>query len=94
MIRRLLPYPNPANSAGAWIYVELEGTAEEIEVRIFTKAMAALPSHRMEGRWGPGWQRLPLELEGLPSGLYYLRLKVGRAGKLSAPALTKIFLSR
>ena len=75
--------PNPWNGVTpAFIAAHLQGHADRVVVRIYTKAMVCLGQSELGAR-GPGWCQVPLPAEMLaaPSGAYYYQVHSERSGQ-------------
>jgi hypothetical protein len=84
-IDQIRPYPNPNPSH---LGLRLEGPVDRVEVRIYSAAdvrVASLVSGACQG----GWAQVPLPAgwaQGLPSGVYYVRVLAYRGVAVSPPA--------
>ncbi len=78
LIESHLPGPNPNPLL---IAAKLKGRADEVVLKVYTKAMVCLGSSRL-GSQVPGWCQVPLpaEMSTAPGGLYYYRLATLRGG--------------
>lgn len=73
-------FPNPNPIA---LYFKLRGTADEIELRIYSKAMVVVEVFR-KGHSVSGWQRFDFagsQLAQSANGLYYYRIVSRKAGR-------------
>lgn len=72
--------------------LRLEGRAQEVELRAYTRNLVAVAVVHSFGSFGPGWARATFALPpGLPTGVYYLRV-ILRDGGSSVSGLTKLYL--
>jgi hypothetical protein len=85
VIDQVQPVPNPASGGSCAFYVRLQGPAQALELSVYTPAMNLVATRRMSGAWAPGWNRWPLDLSGLPAGLYFTVLRAHRDGATSLP---------
>jgi hypothetical protein len=80
--------PNPQAGPGLTLSVEFEADADSAIVEVYTKAMARVLLHEIQGPFAAGWNRLDCPVQELSGGLYYVvvsgRLK--GAGKFKGPA--------
>ena len=65
--------------------MELDGRAEELELRIYTRGWN-LAAVSKSGPWGPGWQVLPLaaEFQALASNGIYHYVVVSKRGSATS----------
>jgi hypothetical protein len=71
-----LPLPNPQQGLTLGMAVELQGYADSLEIRVFTKAMTCVRDISVPGSFGPGWNHFSASLGSpLPLGIYYTLLK-------------------
>jgi len=73
-----VPWPNP-NPLG--LAVKLEGGADSVALRIYSKALVRLADARVMGPFSAGWARLPLPpgwSRGLANGVYYVTARPQR----------------
>jgi hypothetical protein len=91
-IQQLLAGPNPNPN---FVSLDLAGPADEIEMRVYTKAMQCVAS-RSYAPAGAGWVQEPWPMDGpVPSnGLYYLTAVARRGGVESATMVTKVLVLR
>lgn len=84
-----MPNPNPSE-----LVIELRGYAENVEVRLYSAAMARVAEASCGAR-AAGYARLPLKLDGLGNGTYFAVVKAKRGGSESPRVkAVKLQLSR
>ena len=73
MVLEALPVPNPwvQGQGSLQLAVELEGSLQELQVRIYTTSMIMAWQSTLQGRFGPGWNRVTLAGLHLSPGLYF-----------------------
>ena len=69
-----VPAPNPYFVDNAWVSVKLKGGAEKLEVRLYSAAYNFVTRFENEGPYGEGWVNLPLVLDDLPNGVYFIEV--------------------
>jgi hypothetical protein len=89
--------PNPvADVSQAAVYAQLEGSADTLQVEIYSKAMLKVGQAEISGA-RKGWNKIPLDsgiLEGLANGLYHARVVGIRGGEKGRGAITRIYILR
>jgi hypothetical protein len=71
--------PNPQAGSILTLDVDLQGFADSLEIRVFSKAMTCVRDLQVEGNFGPGWNLARADLGSpLPLGLYYTLVKARR----------------
>lgn len=77
------------------LHLRLEGEAEKVELKVYTRAEACIGRLSREGAWGPGWASLSLPLPAAANGAYFFRLEVsGHGGSSRAGKAGKFFVLR
>ena len=66
------------------LYVELEGAAEQLELRLYSKALVKVAALRAAGAFGPGWNRAAFALPQLATGTYYMQVAAIHQDRASA----------
>jgi hypothetical protein len=77
-----VPDPNPR-----YLAVDLSGAADAVELTVYSVALVRV-SHLGLGAGHQGWNKLAVDLYGLPNGLYFARVEARRDGasaRASAP---------
>ena len=73
--------------------LKLQGQADRVSLRIYTKALVLAEALEISGQWGPGWVQVNSVLsQRLPRGLYYLRVSAAQGGQGTPARLTRIYL--
>ncbi|MGH7441201.1 MAG: FlgD immunoglobulin-like domain containing protein, partial [bacterium] len=91
-----LPAPDPwTGSEPGNITVELAGNADDVTLKVYTKALVLVGSFDF-GPQPAGWDPLPMPpaMYSLPDGLYYYTLSATRNGEGLAPTLGKLYILR
>jgi beta-glucanase (GH16 family) len=86
-VQGVFPVPNPNPNSLA---VELNGPADAVNVRVFTKALVLALEFSRPGL-AAGWQRIsvPGGWQNLPSGLYYVQVQAIRGQAVSRAVVTR-----
>ncbi len=91
-----LPVPNPWTGPGSGrssptIAVDLAGEADDVVVKVYTKALFLVGSYDF-GQQSGGWDQvaLPSQVAALPDGLYYFTVTASRGGQSLAPTVGKL----
>lgn len=91
------PFPNPWSGAGPFtIAVELAGPADDVVLKIYTKAFVLVGSYDA-GPQGEGWNHLvpPSSLlASVPSDLYFYTVSAKRNGQGLKPTVGRIYVLR
>jgi hypothetical protein len=73
----------------------LNGPADRLQWKLFTRAWVVCASGMIQGALPPGWDQTVLLLPGdLPSGSFYLELRAGRDGTQSDHKVVKMMVLR
>ena len=83
------PIPNPSVMA-----VELDGTADHVELRVYSPAMD-LESVVDSGPCVPGWNEIPMPagwMAKAPNGVYFVRVAAWLDGSVSEPFKPSTFV--
>lgn len=92
-IKKSLPYPQPQNGPVISLAFEIEGNADSVEIKIYSKSMTCVGAWTASGNFGPGWNQAQFNVGGLSGGLYYYLLKVdGSTGTHSNDSAGKLYL--
>ena len=78
--------PQPVTGPIAWLRVELEGDADELQLRLYSKALTKVAVLSCPGSFGPGWNQAAFFLPELSTGTYYMQVLALRQGHASAPS--------
>lgn len=74
---------------------KLNGPADRLQWKLFTRAWVACAAETIEGDLPVGWDQAVLLLPAdLPSGSYYLELRAGRGGAQSDHKVVKLMVLR
>jgi hypothetical protein len=85
--------PHPVRGMQASLVVQMQGSADEIQIRIYSKGFTLMKDLDLPVRFGPGWNSVNLQLQGLPNGLFFTQVSVsleGKIAKLSKPGTLMI----
>ena len=75
--------------------LELKGRLQSADIDVYSRAFQKVARLHDQGLLGPGWVRLPLDLGGLASGAYFLRIQaLGEAGEKASFGPVKLVLLR
>jgi hypothetical protein len=78
-------FQDPPGSGRLTLAVKLKGSADALELRLYSKAMTCVFSARAEGAFQAGWNHAGFEVAGgLPNGLYYSQATAKRVSGQSA----------
>jgi hypothetical protein len=88
---KVVPVPNPQPGGQLSLYVEVQGSADSLEVRLFSVAMVQVADLKAAG--GRGWVAVRMPLPSLAPGVYY-GLVIARQGTQVAdsPVFKVVFL--
>lgn len=84
----LLPVPNPQSGTSLNLAFKLSAPADEVELRLYSRAMTVVSVQRLAVMPMLGWQSAAFDAAGLSRGSYYVKLRAkarGTAGKASKP---------
>jgi len=94
-VLHVVAVPQPVMGSRAVLYVELEGGAEALELRLYSKALIKVLTLRTPGSFGPGWNRAAFDLPELATGTYYMQVAAIRQDRASAASkATRLVLLR
>ena len=68
-VLKVVPVPNPQQGSELTLYVQVQGSADSLEVRLFSVAMVQVADLKAPG--GRGWVQARMPLPSLPTGTYY-----------------------
>jgi hypothetical protein len=87
--------PNPVNGGSGTLALEVSDPMMGAEIDIYSHALAKVAHLSWAGALGPGWISVPLDMGGLSSGTYFLRIKAkGDADDASTYGPVKLMLLR
>lgn len=74
--------------------MELEGPADKVVLRLYLPSMVLKGQAELGGALVNGWNNGPVDLGGLPSGLYYVKAVAYKGGDKSpsSPAVRLVVL--
>ena len=88
-----VPLQAPQHGPELALALKLRGPADQVTVRVYTKALVLVGQIQVSGAWSAGWARAPMALPPrLPRGLYYLRVQVSQGASHSAWKLAKLYV--
>jgi len=90
-VLKVVPVPNPQKGGQLSLYVQVQGSADSLEVRLFSVAMVQVADEKAAG--GRGWVQVRAPLPSLAPGVYY-GLVIAKQGTQSAqsPIFKVVFL--
>jgi len=74
-IRQIDFAPQPSNGSRIILLVALEGSADELEVLLYSKALVQAVDLRLAGPFNQGWNSRQLSLPRLPNGVYFVMVR-------------------
>ena len=85
-VEQLVLGPNP--NSGGWVqaWVQLKGSADKVQLRIYLPSMVLRQQLELPAPMQAGWNQGALDLGGLPNGLYYVKAVACRGGEKSPPS--------
>jgi len=88
---RVVPVPNPQHGPDVILYVQVQGRADSIKVRLYSQALNEAASFTAPG--GSGWVQVKGHVPSLPAGAYFVVARGLSGGQGStAKAVTLLWL--
>jgi hypothetical protein len=72
-VEKVLMVPNPSYGDRVQVCYQLQGSVDQVEIRVYAKSTALVQSASDVSK-GPGWNSTWLDISGLSSGLYFVRV--------------------
>jgi hypothetical protein len=90
-ILKVIPVPNPQHGPLLNLYVDVQGRAASITVRLYSQALNEVASFTTTG--GSGWVQVQGRVPSLPAGTYFVLVHGAGSGQgVSAKAVTLLWL--
>ena|GEM_PF-6477893 len=87
----MLPVPNPQHGPLLSLYVQVQGRADSIKVRLYSQALNEVAAFTAAG--GSGWVQVQGHVPSLPAGTYFVLARGLSGGQAStAKAVTLLWL--
>jgi hypothetical protein len=88
---KVVPVPNPQHGPLLRLYVDVQGRADSIQVRLYSQALNEVASFTAAG--GSGWVPVQGRVPSLPAGTYFVVVRGLASGQGStAKAVTLLWL--
>jgi len=88
---KVLPVPNPQHGPLLSLYVDVQGRADSIKVRLYSQALNEVASFTTTG--GSGWVQVQGKVPSLPAGTYFVVVRGASGGQAStAKTVTLLWL--
>lgn len=96
VILQTQPWPSPYTGGPGWVSVNLEGPADDLVLKVYSKAMVLVGASDA-GPQPAGWVSVALPTDmnaGVANGLYYYTVSAERGGQWIHPVVGRMYVLR
>jgi hypothetical protein len=93
-VLQVVPMPNPQAGPVFCLAVDLSGTAEGLQVKIYSNSLLLVQHVTIPGALRRGWNAVSFRLGEVPNGLYFLKVSASKGQGQAEGKIGRLYVRR